>query len=311
MIRARTDAAPRARASPHRSSDRGPRIESSAAADRIFEGRLQGMRVLVTRPQPSADALAESLGQEGASAICVPAIEIVPLREAAIDVFSPAPDEPAIFTSVPAVEFFFAQTFSAPPKEALMRLPRAVFAIGLATAAALKERGVTEVLLPPRGGFDSEGLLAAPALAARYIRRRRVWIVKGEGGRRLLGDTLSRRGGIVFEICLYRRRAPAGLASALDDLGHRGAFASIDAITVASVATFDYLLAATDRARAWLEDIPLVAAGERVASAIRSQRFERVVAAADASHAAFVEALVAIRHSTGDEGFERRCGGGK
>lgn len=310
MIRASSDAASQATRSPHRSSDRDHGCDLSEVGDRRFEGRLRGMRILVTRPQPSAEALARSLGEEGASAICVPAIEIVPSSDAPSDGFSPAIGQVAIFTSVPAVEFFFAQPFFARSGDAVKRLPPAVFAIGPATAAALRGRGLTEVLLPPKGCFDSEGLLAAPALAADHIRGQRVWIVKGEGGRRLLGDTLRRRGGIVSELCLYRRRAPAALAGALDDLRRRGVFASIDAITVASVATFECLITAAAWVRSWLADIPLVVAGERVATVIRSERFKRVVAADDASHAAFVEALARIRHSTGNDGIGRRGGDG-
>ncbi|MBF2758714.1 MAG: uroporphyrinogen-III synthase [Ectothiorhodospiraceae bacterium AqS1] len=266
------------------------------------------MRVLVTRAQAAAEALAESLREEGAFAICMPAIETVPSGHASIAEFAPDPDEAAIFTSVPAVESFFAHPFFSHPDDAAKRLTCALLAVGPASAAALKERGVNGALLPPKGSFDSEGLLALPALAPKRIRGRRVWIVKGEGGRRLLGDTLRKRGARVCEFCLYRRRAPSGLAAALDDLGHRGGLASIDAIVLASVATFEYLLRAAAWVPAWLADIPLIVAGERIAASIRSKGFERVVVAADASHASFIDALVDLRPSSVDEAFERERG---
>ncbi len=45
---------------------------------------LAGRTVLVTRPRPEADALARLLERRGATAIVAPAIEIVPVRSAAL-----------------------------------------------------------------------------------------------------------------------------------------------------------------------------------------------------------------------------------
>ncbi len=275
------------------------------------------MRILITRPQPSAAALARALGEEGAAALCVPAIEIVPSAQLSVDESFCEGGEVAIFTSVPAVESFFARLRLA--RFGGGKVPPTVFAVGPATAAALRERGVLEVLLPPQGRFDSEGLLAARPLAAGHIRGRRVWIVKGEGGRRLLGDTLRRRGAIVSELDLYLRRAPAGLASDLEDLARIEASAPIDAIILASFATFEHLIGAASWVEGWLSRRHLVAAGERVATAIGSRLGIEVVAAADASHASFVEALVETfdksldrsRSPAAKDGLGRKDGGGR
>jgi uroporphyrinogen-III synthase len=43
----------------------------------------------------------------------------------------------------------------------------------------------------PRSGFDSESVLALPAFQAAAVAGRRVLILRGDGGRDLLGDTPS------------------------------------------------------------------------------------------------------------------------
>lgn len=55
----------------------------------------------------------------------------------------------------------------------------------------------------PSEGADSEALLALPELGA--VRGQRILIVRGEGGRTLLADTLAARGAQVDHAVVYRR----------------------------------------------------------------------------------------------------------
>ncbi len=78
-------------------------------------------------------------------------------------------------------------------------------AVGSGTAQALQQAGFKVDLLPD-ARFDSEGLLALPELSR--LAGRRVVIVRGEGGRPLLGDELRARGADVVYAEVYRRSRP-------------------------------------------------------------------------------------------------------
>lgn len=248
-------------------------------------GRLRGVRVLVTRPEPAAGRLADAFASEGAVAVCVPAIVIVPvedtisverLRDRLADV------SVAVFTSVNAVEGFRDLVSGA----ACGGLPPEVLAVGRATAGALRTCGVAGVHVPP-GRSDSEGLLACPQLDARRVGGRLVAVVKGEGGRDLLTRELRRRGAEVIEADVYRRRAPERLAAKLDDVRD-----SIDVVTATSAGALDNLLGAAPWTASWLSCRIIVTASERVACIARARNLSRVAVAEGASNASIVEAAV-------------------
>ncbi|MBL8351145.1 MAG: uroporphyrinogen-III synthase [Burkholderiaceae bacterium] len=172
--------------------------------------------VLVTRPQPQADDWVARLRALGLDAVALPLLGIAgaadpaPVHDAWQTLAAPeAADRPAVvmFVSPSAVERFFALR----PDGA--RWPGSVIAAGTGpgTRHALLGAGVPEaaVLTPPEaaGQFDSEALwallrerLPAPAAA--------VLIVRGEGGRDWLADTLRQHGARVHFVEAYRRTVP-------------------------------------------------------------------------------------------------------
>ena len=268
--------------------------------------RLRGVRVLVTRPAPAAARLADAFAAEGAVVHRVPALAIAPvedtksaerLRHRLADVSI------IVFTSVNAVEGFFGPVPGAAPD----RLPAAVFAVGPATAEALRARGVAGVHTP-RGRSDSEGLLSRPELEARRVTGRVVAVVKGEGGRDLLGKELIRRGAGVLEANVYRRRAPERLAEMLEAVRE-----SVDIVTVTSAEALENLADAAPWTASWLSDRMLVTVSERVAGIARARNLSRVAVAAGADAASIVDAAVravaeAPRGGAGPGAGRRRCG---
>ena len=248
-------------------------------------GRLHGVRVLVTRPEPAAGRLADAFAAEEAIAVCVPAIAITPvedarsaerLRDRLADV------SVAVFTSVNAVDGFLGPMPSAPGD----RLPPVVLAVGRATAKALHSRGVARVHTP-NGRFDSEGLLACAQLDASQVSGQLVAIVKGEGGRGLLAGELRRRGAEVIEANVYRRRAPERLAEMLD-----GVRDSIDVVTATSAESLEHLLDAAPWTASWLARRTIVTVSERVAGIARALNLSQIVVAEGADTASLVEATV-------------------
>lgn len=78
----------------------------------------------------------------------------------------------------------------------------AIYAIGGATKKHLEAHGFSDIK-SPKEQFTSEALLALPSLQA--LKAQRVCLVKGVGGRKLLGQTLKDRGAEVTELACYQR----------------------------------------------------------------------------------------------------------
>lgn len=159
---------------------------------------LAGLGVLVTRPAHQSVDLCRRIEQCGGRPSPFPALEI-----------RPAPDpqhartlllqawDTVIYTSANAVQYARDLSAAAPTS-------RHCAAVGQATAQALARLDRPPDLLP--GQADSEGLLALEAL--RRVAGQRILIVRGQGGRPLLGDALSRRGARVRYAEVYRRARP-------------------------------------------------------------------------------------------------------
>ena len=81
-------------------------------------------------------------------------------------------------------------------------------AIGQGTVRALAAHGVHGCIAPEQR-FDSEALLALPELQAERVAGQRVLILRGDGGRELLAETLSARGALVDLVSCYRRLPPS------------------------------------------------------------------------------------------------------
>ena len=110
-----------------------------------------------------------------------------------------------VFVSTNAVQYAF------PLLPDQLPLDIGVAAIGQATANALDAVGLPATLVPER--MDSEGLLALPELAD--LRGRHVIVLRGNGGRELLADTLVERGATLQQVEVYRRRLPARAGAAM------------------------------------------------------------------------------------------------
>lgn len=159
---------------------------------------LAGQRILVTRPRELAGGLAALIRAAGGEPVLYPAIEIRDPQDpaAARALLARLPEfELAVFASPSAV------------RKAMELAPRGpwprVAAVGVGTRRALEERGFREVIAPA-GRADSEALLELPEMA----RWESVLLLRGAGGRELLGETLAARGARVEVAECYRRVRP-------------------------------------------------------------------------------------------------------
>lgn len=213
---------------------------------------LAGKRVVVTRPRELAQGLAARIRQAGGEALLFPTIEIR-------DAEDPAPARAllarlhefdlAVFVSPSAVR----KAFELAQGRAWPRMA----AVGEGTRRELEQRGFGNVIAPA-GQADSEALLALPELA--QVAGSKVLILRGAGGRELLGETLATRGAKVETAECYRRVRPAASATPPPE-------GRIDALCVSSGEALRNLVALLGRER--VAQAPLFVPHERVAGAAR------------------------------------------
>ena len=252
---------------------------------------LAGVGVLVTRPAHQADNICALIEAAGGRAIRFPTLEISdpPNPEATRAVLSCLDDhDVAIFISANAVDKAVALR-AAPDWPA--RLQRV--AVGAGTARALQRHGLPVTWLPPPP-FDSLALLAAPAL--QQVTDQRIVIIRGVGGRELLGETLRARGAHVDYVEVYQRVRPQVETR---DILKAWAEGAIDVVTATSAeALYNLVVMLGDPGRAPLLAAPLVVVSARMIQQALELGFSQPPRVAEAaSDAALVAAVIAWRRA--------------
>ena len=249
---------------------------------------LAGKGVLVTRPAAQAAGLCRLIADAGGRPIAFPAIAIRPPRD-----LEPArrrlgePWDLLVFVSRNAVE----QSLPLFPGGRIPSQPR-LAAVGRATAKALASAGRNPDLVPV-GRYDSETLLALVEL--QDLQGQRVLIVRGSGGRALLGDVLTERGAALVYADVYRRALPnADPAPLLKRWGQ-----DVDLVTATSGEVLHNLITLLGtRGRDRLLATRLVVVSERTRQSALRWGFERVELAERADDLSLLEAL--CRAASGD-----------
>ena len=218
----------------------------------MSDTQLAGTSVLVTRPEHQSSELVAAIEAAGGRVISFPVIEIQARGKDDVDADAsklPSPDI-TIFVSRNAV------------RHGLPWSAGSIAAVGPSTAAAIERAGHT-VHVRPANGYDSESLLEEPEL--QDVAGKSVRIVRGTGGRQLLGDTLRSRGASVDYLEVYARAVPDYPPGAVDRLERRLRSGDVDVVTVMSVESLCNLIALLPEAcRPVLAAIPLVTPAARV-----------------------------------------------
>lgn len=238
---------------------------------------LSALSVLVTRPQPQSDALAERIRALGGEAFVLPAIEIKPLAATTDGTY-----DLVVFVSVNAVEHGARLVTRSETTR--------VAAIGRATAAALAAIDIAVDIVPDRG-FTSEALLAHPQLTLQPGSR--VLIVRGAGGRELLQQTFTTSGFVVETLDVYERALPAIDESIRAELDARWLAGEIHAVTATSVETLANLnLLLSERSVQLLRTTPLIVPSPRVCEAAATMGLAgECIVAAGADDSSIIGAL--------------------
>jgi uroporphyrinogen-III synthase len=235
---------------------------------------LADVGVLVTRPVDQSVRLTQRLQELGAEVIAFPALAILgPQRPEALNqrLVEIEYYDWVVFVSPTAVQFGLAALRQIAPAS-LAKINAA--AVGTGTASALHTAGCGNVVVS-EAGADSEYLLALPEFAD--LSGRRVLILRGEGGRELIANTLRARGAQVDYAECYRRACPV-----TDPAPLREALAArrIQAVTVFSSETLDNLLRLGGSAADSLRSLPLFVPHHRIAEHANTLQFILPIATA-------------------------------
>jgi uroporphyrinogen-III synthase len=197
----------------------------------MTDNALEGMRVLVTRPKAQAEGLITAIRARGGEAVefAVMDTEQRSAADIALDCGRLSDPDIVIFVSANAVRFGHTSAGSA-----------RIAAIGPATARMARQLGLDVDILSPEG-FTSEHLLATPEL--QQVEGNVVRIIRGNGGRELLAQTLAGRGATVEYLEVYARRLPEYTADEIADVARQISAGEIDVITILSADSFVNLLA--------------------------------------------------------------------
>ncbi|MDR3221663.1 MAG: uroporphyrinogen-III synthase [Candidatus Accumulibacter sp.] len=233
---------------------------------------LLGKRILVTRPAAQARGLASRIAAQGGEAVCFPLIGI-----------SAAADWRAVDDAGARLVAFALVIFISPNAvtHGLGRLLRgrrwpdgvAAGAVGPGTAKMLSDAGIGQVIVP-RGPYDSEALLALDALRAERVAGRAVLILRGDGGREILAETLRARGAKVECAACYRRVPPADGTPVVSLLCNN----ALDAVSLSSSEGLRNLMQLLDTgSRERLAALPVFVSHQRIADEAARLGLRRVV----------------------------------
>ena len=255
---------------------------------------LAGRRVLVTRPRAQSRPLVDGLIAAGATAVAVPTIRIVPpaaggpldraLRR--LDAY-----DWVIVTSANGAQACLARAVALGLDLHAARPSWA--AIGPATAAALREAGVTVAMTPSR--FLTEAIPEElPDLAGA-----RVLLPRTDAAPPALAEMLRARGASVDEITAYRTiLAPARSRARLHRLIAGG---EVDTVVFTSASTVRGLVRLLGDARDALKRIEIACIGPVTAAAVIEEGLRPAVVAREHTADGIIAALAA--HSdTGSQG---------
>ena len=258
-------------------------------------GPLSGKRVLVTRAGEQAGSTAALLRAQGAEAVVVPTIEIVPPGD-------PAPLAKAIgdlragayawvaFTSANGVERTWQAVEAAGGDGQVFGAAR-LAVVGPATAQARAGHGRRADVVAEE--LRGEGLAEAMLLAMKAegeARGRRVLLARAARARDALPDALRAAGCTVDVVAAYETRPVTG--AAMESLAIELDAGRLDAVTFTSSSTVDSLCDALGpRAGSLLGRARLASIGPLTSETARSRGLRVDVEAQESTVAGLIRAL--------------------
>lgn len=236
-------------------------------------------KALIIRPDNQQQVLQQKLNDLSLPHLLYSFLTITELPQAGDPVVLAKHWDGIIFVSQNAVDFSHQQmtSYSWPNTR--------YFAVGPGTAKHAANV-IHHAVTCPYSQHNSEGLLRLAELQRTPAQQ---WlIVRGNGGRNLLGDSLIARGAAVHYWEVYQRQAKAVDGDALYQQWHE----VVDTIVVSSAEQLGSFLSRMPRqAISWLQQCRWVVPSARIAALIPSSQSDNIVITGSATETAMLEAL--------------------
>ncbi|PCJ28255.1 MAG: uroporphyrinogen-III synthase [SAR86 cluster bacterium] len=255
---------------------------------------LADVHVLITRPAKQQESLRAAIEAAGGKVLSLPLIDIQPLQlkdeiQAVRDkVQSLDSYQILIFVSSNAARFGAELIASYWPQ---FPLELSVVATGPSTASSLHELLDCDVILPSCG-MTSEDVLELPLL--NDVKDKKIGIVRGNGGRELMAETLLGRGAQVDYLEAYTRVA---IDYDTKQFNQQLETHRVNVLTVTSSESLNRLQLMLADNKEEMSLLPLLVPSERVAQQARAAGFSEVVNANGADTVSFLAALELIASS--------------
>lgn len=245
------------------------------------------MTILVTRPSPAGEQLVARLRTLGRVAYHSPLIEFAPGNELS--------RLPAMLSSLNPQDMIFVLSQYAVNyadralRQQAQHWPDIVsyYAIGR-TTGLLMHRATSLPIVYPQDGETSETLLQLPALQA--IKGRNALILRGNGGRELLADTLRER-GVNVSYCECYRRSPLHYDGSEQSSSWQRAGVNTLVVTSGEMLQQLYTLVPDYYRTTWLLGCTLIVVSERLATLARQLGWQSIRVADNADNDALIRAL--------------------
>ncbi len=267
----------------------------------MWSESLNGLRVLVPRPDPLADDMVGIIEQHGGTVIKFPVIEIsAPHSFDALDAVlrDIQAFDLLVFVSAAAIEGFMDRL-----EQQDIQVPELlkIATMGPKTARLGRDKGLNVVFIPePGAGAGSEGLLASLLDRERgmELKDTRIAILRGQSGRDMLKIELEKRGAEVVVVACYARRLTNQSIQPIVDIWCAG---GMDGVVVTSVSILDGLieLLGTENT-ALLRESPVVTISERIREQCIRRGIARVRVAGGTSDDCLIDALSAMAKDVAD-----------
>jgi uroporphyrinogen-III synthase len=244
------------------------------------------LNILVTRPKNQADNLCKLIEQIGGTPVRFPVLEIIPvepLDEIKKTLNSLDQYQWLFFVSTNAVNFALRANNGRIGNLQHVR----IVAVGQATAGALRNAELNVDLVPEQK-YNTEAILAMPQL--QELNGQSCLIVRGQGGRELLAQTLEERGAQVYYLEVYRRILPETKSGYVEKLLHQK---QLDVITVTSgEALNNLLILLNSNVHQQLLATPLAVISQRIGKLAVERGFKQVFVSEKPADTALVKAIV-------------------
>ncbi|OIQ24391.1 uroporphyrinogen-III synthase [uncultured Vibrio sp.] len=240
------------------------------------------MAVLVTRPETQGLQLCQQLSEVGTSALHHPLISIAPVNN--IHNLLNDLDSFDIIIAVSQHAVTLSHQAIVENKRDWPTHPTYV-AVGQKTAQILSKQTQQIVHYPKIA--DSEHLLTLDALQS--VEGKRILILRGDGGRELIFDSLTRRKARVEYREVYRREYIRFQSEESVTLWQQE---KVSTLVITSSGQLHFFLSQIDKAsKEWLFRLQLLVPSERIATDAKHLGFNNVINAGSASNSALVNAL--------------------